>query len=235
MTKVYAINSYGNPIESASKFGEVVEITTGPINPFSIDRLAWSIAPALNQFTPEDYLLLTGPGSGYILATIMLLGRGIDKIKCLRYETSTRQYEEAIVDYYSVAQALPPVAESTDHGRIYVINYSGHSIEPSLRFSNFPKEDKLRIITHGNINQSDIPAMIKRVSHAMQHFGMGDMLLLSGPAILHVICATALFVNKEPFSVLIYNPKYREYIKREVDIRHLMEVCILAANEKIIA
>src|SRR5205807_695223 len=81
---------------SAQKYGQLEIITSGVINPFSIDRLTWSIAPKLADFTDDDYLLLTGPGTGYILATTILL-RNHDSIKCLRYETSTRTYEEVIV------------------------------------------------------------------------------------------------------------------------------------------
>lgn len=227
MSKVWSVNSYGNPVEMARKWGEVVEITEGNLNPFSIDRLAWSIAPSLNKFQPEDYFLLTGPGSGYVISTIILLSR-LEEIKCLRYKATIRDYESVTVRktdiYRALDKAATEVVDDMEPGRIYVINYSGHLIEPAFQYSNLPAKDQLVIITQGNIDQSDVVGLTELCAQKLSKFKSGDMLLLSGPALLHIICTAILCRIGTPFSILIFNPKTRSYLKREVDINHLVQV-----------
>jgi hypothetical protein len=236
MSKVYVINSYNNPIQSAAKYGQIEVITTGIINPFSIDRLAWSIAPKLAEFTSDDYLLLTGPGSGYILAATILL-KDHDQIKCLRYETTTRAYVEVVITKDQIRDIWMTVTPSIPQtpGRIFVLNYSGHSIEPALSLSKLAKDEKLIVLTVGNIDQFNVDKMLASVSVPLLSFVQGDMLLLSGPAILHVMAATALWLLQQPFSILIYNPKFRQYSKREIDPRHIADIVQMAGDEKAIA
>jgi hypothetical protein len=230
MAKVYIFNSYGNPVHQAKKWGELVEITTGNLNPFAIDRLAWSAAQKLAEFNEDDYLLLTGPGSGYIISTLILLSR-FDEIKCLRYEATLRSYEQVTIHKRDIRQAIldaPAPSYEGGPGRIFVINYSGHSIEPAFGYSTLPEDEKLVIITQGNINQFDVQPLIRQTTHQLAGFAEGDMLLLSGPAILHIIAAAVLSVMGLSFSVLIYNPKLRQYVKREISLPHMIRTAKLA-------
>lgn len=234
MPRVMIVNSYGNPVDRASKWGEIIEITQGNLNPFAIDRLAWSISPKLNQFSAEDYLLLTGPGSGHIISTLLILNR-LEAFNCLRYEASTRNYEKVIISRKEVESALKdlPPSEEREPGRIFVINYSGHSIEPALEFSTLPETEKLVLMTQGNIDQYAISDLIKTIATQMNGFTEGDMLLLSGPAILHIIAAAVLSVLGKSFNVLIYNPKARKYSKREVNLPHLINIMQLVNDAKV--
>jgi hypothetical protein len=216
MTKVFVVSKYNNDISGAEKFGEVVELTTGAINPFALDRLAWTISGPLQDFSEDDYFLLTGPGSGYIIGGILLFSR-FNKIKCLRYDASIQSYVpiEVSMDDVPILEAEPaPV------GRIFILNFSGHSIISALRFSNLPDE-KLVAVTVGNIDQADTKGLIQGMSEKLKSFQTGDMLILSGPAVLHIIAAAILYKMRKDVGVLLFNPKFQRYDKRVVEMDHM--------------
>jgi hypothetical protein len=232
VTKVYVVNSYGNPIDSASRFGDIQELTYGTINPFAVDRLAWTIAPGLSQFQPEDYLMLTGPGSGYMVAGIMLFSK-YEAITCLRYESQIR-------DYLNVTVTMPHLTEkhqepTCEPGRIFVLNYSGHSINSALKKSDLPPEKKLVLLTTGNVDQFDPDGLIQTLLYGQNgksgliEYQPGDRLLISGPALLHICAAAAFVAMGKDMSLLLFNTKDREYIARDVSLQTVRDNMELAA------
>ena len=234
MSTVYVVNRYGNPIESAKKFGQISEITVGPINPFAVDRLAWTLSPELNKFDPDkDYFMLTGPGSAYMIAGVMLFSK-YERINCLRYESSVRDYlpVEVVRPDLTEARSLPA---NCPPGRIFVLNYSGHSIASALEFSTLPKEDKLILLTRGNVDQFDTAGLTRtllgdEISPGLLQYQRGDMLLISGPGLLHMLTAACFVAMGKDMSLLLFNPKLRNYVPRDVVLRNVVETEKLAVE-----
>lgn len=233
MSKVYVTNRYGNPIDSARRFGEIVEITIGPINPFAVDRLAWTLSPELSKFNPdEDYFMLTGPGSAYMVAAVMLFSK-YERIKCLRYESTVHDYLPVEVTRPTLlTKSLPPTCPP---GRIFVLNYSGHSISPALEYSTLPQEDKLVLLTKGNVNQFDTEGIIRTLlgdetTPGLLQYQQGDMLLISGPGLLHMLAAACFVAMGKNISLLIFNPKQRNYVPRDIILRNIVETEKLAVE-----
>lgn len=233
MATVWCVNSYGNPIESASRFGVIKELTYGTINPFAVDRLAWTIAPGLSQFKEEDYLMLTGPGSGYIVAGIMLFSK-YEAITCLRYESQIR-------DYLNVTVTLPKLdvkhkEPTCEPGRIFVLNYSGHSISSALKKSDLPPDKKLVLLTTGNVDQFDPDGLVDLLLYGQNgksgliEYQPGDRLLISGPALLHICASAAFTAMSKDMSLLLFNTKDREYIARDVSLQNIIETERLAVE-----
>lgn len=217
MPKVYCVSRYMNDIRGADKFGEVVDLTTGAINPFSLDRLAWTISTPLQDFTEDDFFLLTGPASGYIIGGILLFSR-FRKIKCLRYDSIIQAYVPIVIDLDSIPE-FP--SDNGPQGRIYILNFSGHSILGALRYSNLPEDEKLVAVTVGNINQDDTDTLMRSMAQKFRGFQSGDMLILSGPAILHILAAAILYNMRKDVGILLYNPKFQRYDKRLVEMDHM--------------
>jgi hypothetical protein len=51
----------GHDYTQAERFGNLVPITTGTVNPFNVDRQMVIAAAKLALADPEDYLLISGP------------------------------------------------------------------------------------------------------------------------------------------------------------------------------
>jgi hypothetical protein len=226
MGKVWCVSRYGNPIDTARRFGELVEITVGPINPFAVDRLAYTLGPSLNQFDPDnDYFMLTGPGSAYMVAGVMLFSK-FERINCLRYESTVRDYLPVEVTRPKLEQKMLP--SIVPPGRIFVLNYSGHSIGSALEFSTLPKEDKLVLLTRGNVDQFDTEGITRQLlgdenNIGLLHYQPGDMLLISGPGLLHMLSAACFVEMGKNMSLLLFNPKQRNYVPRDVGLRNVVE------------
>lgn len=58
---VWVINEGGHDFSDAERFGRLMPITTGSINPFNVDRLMVLIAPRLQMAHEDDFLLISGP------------------------------------------------------------------------------------------------------------------------------------------------------------------------------
>ncbi len=234
MSRVFVINAYGNPIESAARFGKIVELTEGTINPFAVDRLAWTLAPGLADFdNEEDYLMLTGPGSGYMVVASMLFSR-FNRIKCLRYESSIRDYLN--VEVTKPVFDVPNISSQSPPGRIFVLNYSGHSIMSAFEFSPLPAEDKAVFLTRGNIDQFKPEELAQQIAlgsynqSGLLEYQRGDMLLISGPGLLHIICASVFVAMGKDMSLLLFNPKQRNYIPRDIVLSNIIRTEKLAVE-----
>lgn len=231
MPTVYVMNNFGNQIKRASKFGTVLEISEDPLNGFSVDRLAWTLAPAFRNFTADDYLMLTGPGSAYIVAGVLLFSR-LDAIKCLRFDSRKQQYIPFVVRK-PLVQSIEPTKPP---GRIYVLNYSGHVINQAFEFSELPTEDKLVILTRGNVNQYEVDSLESQIcfgsagQSGLDEFQRGDMLLLSGPGVAHMIAAAAFVTMGKDISLLLFGPRSQTYLKRDISLTDMLEIAAMSAE-----
>ena len=217
MSKVWVVSQYNNNVSNAARFGEIRDLTDGAINPFALGRLAWTIAGPLREFAEDDYFLLTGPGSGYIIGGILLFSR-FSTLNCLRYDSLIQDYVPVRISLDDIPELSP--AEGPV-GRIFLLNFSGHSIINALRYSNLPEKEKLVAVTVGNVDQSDTEGLMAMMAEKLRGFQTGDMLILSGPAILHILAAAILYKWRKDIGVLLFNPKFARYDKRVVEMQHM--------------
>ncbi|MBT7188306.1 hypothetical protein HN911_13380 [Candidatus Bathyarchaeota archaeon] len=59
--KVFIINSSGHDFSKAEKFGELVVMTEGTVNKYSITSMARNFQPFIEESQPDDFLLQSGP------------------------------------------------------------------------------------------------------------------------------------------------------------------------------
>jgi len=231
LPNVYCVTRYRNDISAAEKWGKTIEIIDGPISPFATDRIAWNISPPLADFKQEDYFLLTGPVSGYVIGSLLLFER-FDWINVLRFDPYTNDYSHEVVK-----KIANPVKKQSKYppGRIFVVNFIGHSILAAMDFANpdIPKDDRTILLTTGDIVQSDIENLTNRIAEKMSDFQKGDMVLLSGAAILNPILAAVVSSYQQDISLLLFNPKRNEYHKREIILPHLRMTAQLAMKEAV--
>jgi hypothetical protein len=195
--------------------------------------MAWNIAPQLSEFNQDDYFLLTGPTSGYVIGTLLLFER-FDWINVLRFDPYVNDYSPEIV------RKLPPekiVRKQSEFepGRIFVVNFIGHSILTAMNYANpniLPDEATV-LLTTGDINQSDIATYTNKIADRMSDFQRGDMVLLSGPAILNPILAAVVSSMQQDIDLLLFNPKRNEYHKRPIILPHLRMTANLAMKEAV--
>jgi hypothetical protein len=232
--KVYCVTKYRNDISAAEKWGETVEMVESPISPFATDRMAYNIAPQLSEFKQEDYFLLTGPVAGYIIGSLILFEK-YDWINVLRYNPLLSDYTHEVIrkpDVVQMESVFPP-------GRIFILNFIGHPIFAALDYANpvIKTADKIVTLTTGDIDQSDIENLTAKIASKLADFQggkSGDLILLSGPAILNPILAAVMSAyGRETTSLLLYNPKRGEYHKREISLPHLKMISELALKEEV--
>jgi hypothetical protein len=229
MPKVYCVTRYRNDISPAEKWGETIELVESPLSPFATDRMAWNIAPELDKFQSEDYFLLTGPVSGFVISSIFLFDK-YEQINVLRYDPFRSDYAHEIIKTIPGLKSEPSIYPP---GRIFILNFIGHPIFTALEFANpeIPAKEKFATLTTGDIDQSDICGITERIVKRMADFQDGDMVLLSGPAILNPILAAVIHSYGVNAKLLLYNPKRSEYHLRNINLTHLRMTFSLAIKE----
>jgi hypothetical protein len=72
MNKVYIINKSGHDYSKAEKYGEIVYLSEGKVNPMQVTKLYREFSEALANSDKDDYLLITGlPIMSCIASSIM--------------------------------------------------------------------------------------------------------------------------------------------------------------------
>src|SRR6266480_5307287 len=72
---VWLINEGGHDYKDAERFGRLMPITTGTVNPFNPDRLMVMVSHRLRVAAQEDYLVISGSPVLCALAMTMWLRR----------------------------------------------------------------------------------------------------------------------------------------------------------------
>lgn len=98
---VWIVNKAGHPTAKAEKFGRVVPLTTGAVNPFRPDRLMYLIGSRLQLAHQDDYVLISGLPILNALVTTMWLQK-FPFIKFLQWSTQDRDYKEVYVTHEAV-------------------------------------------------------------------------------------------------------------------------------------
>ena len=89
--RVYIPNLSGHNYLDAKRFGTLVALTEGNINPLTVDRLAYLCAERLGDSTEKDYLLLSGHQViNAIAATLLLVKHGL--VNYLVYDAREKIY-----------------------------------------------------------------------------------------------------------------------------------------------
>lgn len=97
MSNVYICNYAGYDYAAARKYGKLKSVTKGTVNIFKINRLAFDVKQALDEFDPEeDYLLFGGNILINVIAVNEILSRS-ETVKCLIYGAKKQDYVELII------------------------------------------------------------------------------------------------------------------------------------------
>lgn len=108
---VWVVNKAGHPVTKAERFGRLVPLTTGAVNPFRPDRLMFLIGPRLAMADQEDYVMISGLPILNALVMTMWLTK-FPFIKILQWSTQDRDYKEILIMRESVISntlnATPP-------------------------------------------------------------------------------------------------------------------------------
>jgi hypothetical protein len=98
---VWLTNEGGHDYKDAERFGRLMPITTGSVNPFNPDRLMVLISHRLRVATAEDFLAISGSPMLNALALAMWLRR-FKTCRVLLWSHRDTQYKELIISGDSV-------------------------------------------------------------------------------------------------------------------------------------
>ena len=72
MSKVYIISASAHDFSPAEEFGELVPLSQGPCNRYSVNNIHRIFWPVLKDSNPDDYLLVCGLGIMTAVATAIM-------------------------------------------------------------------------------------------------------------------------------------------------------------------
>lgn len=104
---VWLVNEGGHPYEDAKRFGRIMPITTGSVNPFNPDRLMVNISTRLRVADEEDFVAISGSPILNALCVAMWLRR-FRRVNILQWSHRDKEYKLLVVD----AAALDRLATS---------------------------------------------------------------------------------------------------------------------------
>jgi hypothetical protein len=88
---VWVVNNAGHDMSAAERFGRLMPLTTGSVNPFNVDRLMANIAPRLQHAQEEDYVLISGLPLLNAVVLLLWLAK-FPHVKLLQYSVKRRGY-----------------------------------------------------------------------------------------------------------------------------------------------
>ena len=91
MPRVFIINNTSHDYSSATKYGTVVSITEGKMPIFKTDLMKEILTKALENFTSNDYLLISGPAWLCVMTSAILYKR-LDEVKFLIFDAKEQSY-----------------------------------------------------------------------------------------------------------------------------------------------
>lgn len=89
---VWVTNWGGHPYSKAERYGRLLALTKGTVNPFKPDRIAYVVGLMLKQADEEDYLLISGLPVVVGLIMAMWLSK-FKKVKLLQWSIREQDYE----------------------------------------------------------------------------------------------------------------------------------------------
>lgn len=97
MSKVFVINQSGHDFSKAEKYGELVFLSEGKINPFKVNNMYRQFSSKMDNCQPDDYILVTG------LSQLCMIAAGIQvhkhgKVNMLIYSSRDDDYVPREID-----------------------------------------------------------------------------------------------------------------------------------------
>lgn len=103
VSRVYIANYAGHDYTEAEAYGQLCYITRGFVSFDSLDRLKFSIAQAVADTQPQDWLLLSGTNIVNVLAALLWYEKH-HVVKILNFDKTERTYRELVVHSGHLAQ-----------------------------------------------------------------------------------------------------------------------------------
>lgn len=100
---VWVTNWGGHPYEKAERFGRLIPLTKGSVNPFKLDRIAYGVGMLMQQASEEDFLLISGLPVVVGLIMTMWLAK-FKKVKMLQWSIREQDYEQTTLYADAVAR-----------------------------------------------------------------------------------------------------------------------------------
>lgn len=98
MPKVFVINDMNHDFTKASKYGDLVTVTSGRVPVFKTDAVMNELKAALAEFSNDDYLLVSGPAIVCMMCMMVIDGfwkhrYSIDMpLKTLVFDAKNQEY-----------------------------------------------------------------------------------------------------------------------------------------------
>ena len=98
-----------------------------------------------------------------------------------------------------------------NNSKVYVVNYSGHNIDPSLTYGKaiYLTENSVNIFCTDRIKEK-FPKDLRSFNYKI------DYILLSGSIIVNILAVLEALKHGPTVNVLIYNLKISKYIVRAI-------------------
>lgn len=103
--KVYVSNYSGHDYKPATKYGQIIPLTVGNINPLQVDRLLFEILNILQDSTPDDYLVLSGHHVIVAIAVSILITLH-GKVNLLIWNKNTNDYNVRTIKQSVIEELL---------------------------------------------------------------------------------------------------------------------------------
>lgn len=118
MPKVYVPNNSGHDFSKAEDFGELVFITKGTIERFKINNMYRAVVDALEDSTPEDYIMVTGLTQINVVLTSVFSWKH-SRLNLLIYDSKEERYilRELVIDNLVEKEDTTPLPEMTAEQR----------------------------------------------------------------------------------------------------------------------
>lgn len=94
--RVWVTNYAGHDYEKAKPFGELCYLTKGYISFQSLDRVKFTLAQALIDSSPDDYLLLSGTSIVCVIAAVLFYAMH-RRLNLLNFDKTKDAYREVIL------------------------------------------------------------------------------------------------------------------------------------------
>jgi hypothetical protein len=94
MKKVWITNKSGHDFSPAEKFGQLLFLTSGVLpSKFSVNMLYRTFVEALENSSPNDYILIAGPSTA-LAVLVAIFAQKHGRVNFLIHDTKDNKYEE---------------------------------------------------------------------------------------------------------------------------------------------
>lgn len=102
---VWLVNEGGHDYTSLAKFGRMMPLTRGSVNPFNLDRQMVMLGPRLQHASEQDYVAISGLPILNGLVMVMWLAK-FPKMNLLQWSVKREQYVPIILTKAAVEKNI---------------------------------------------------------------------------------------------------------------------------------